>query len=457
MLESRAAQSTDGPSLLPSHRSVLASAAMLGVATVLVKLVALAKDWMVARQIGAGDELDAFLVAFIIPSFGVTVLGQSFALAFVPTYLRVHAQQSAAAAARLVGTVALGGFVALVGLALVLALAAPYLLHLVGSSFDDAKLALTVTMFYLLAPVLVAGGLSSIFAAVLNAHEHFRVTALAPLTLVGSTVTVFWLFQERFGIYALAGGLLLGFTLECCVLAIAVIRLRLIAWPAGRLHPQLGHVGSQYAPVVVGSLLMSSSAVVDQSMAASLGSGTVSVLDYGNKIVALVLTIVAVSLSTVLFPRFSRLIAEGRWGELKRTLYAYATGILLASIPVVALLAFFAEPMIRLLFERGKFTAETTHAVSLVQMYLSLQVPFYILVMLGFRVLAAMDCNQIALRIGAMNLVLNVCGNYLFMQWLGVNGIALSTSLVYATAMVVTLAAIHFKMAEGRARTPGAS
>ena len=61
---------------------------------------------------------------------------------------------------------------------------------------------------------------------------------------------------------------------------------------------------------------MSSSLVIDQSMAASLGSGSVSVLNYGNKIVALVLGMVAVSLSTVLFPRFSRLIAEGRMTDL---------------------------------------------------------------------------------------------------------------------------------------------
>ncbi|HEV3137238.1 MAG TPA: hypothetical protein VGZ26_05025, partial [Pirellulales bacterium] len=66
---------------MATNRRVLASAALLGGATVLVKLFALARDWLVARQFGASDEVDAFLVAFLIPSFAVAVLAHSFAAA----------------------------------------------------------------------------------------------------------------------------------------------------------------------------------------------------------------------------------------------------------------------------------------------------------------------------------------------------------------------------------------
>ena len=84
--------------LVAGHWRVLTSAALLGVATVVVKLAALAKDWQVAKLFGAGDDLDAFLIAFMIPSYGVAVLGHSFAAAFVPAYLQVHDRQSPAAA-----------------------------------------------------------------------------------------------------------------------------------------------------------------------------------------------------------------------------------------------------------------------------------------------------------------------------------------------------------------------
>jgi putative peptidoglycan lipid II flippase len=309
-----------------------------------------------------------------------------------------------------------------------------------------------------MAGVLVVSGTSSILAAVLNAHEHFAVTALAPVAVPVSMVLGFWLLQDRFGIYALAGGTLAGFVIECKLLAFAAWRLGLVGWPRWTWPDgSLAHVGSQYWPVLVGSLLMTSSAVVDQSMAASLSSGAVSILSYGGKVVALVLSMVAASLATVLFPRFSRIIASGDWNELSQTMRAYTVSVVLGSIPVVAALAILAEPMIRLLFEHGAFTLENTVAAAGVQAWLALQVPFYVLAMLGARVLSAMDANQIVLRIGALNLGMNVAGNYILMRWFGVNGIAMSTSLMYLVAAVVTLAAVRARTAESGGGTSPAT
>ena len=429
------------------HRRVLSAAAMLGGATVLAKLAALAKDWLVARQLGAGDELDAYLVAFLIPSYAVVVLAHSFASAFVPTYIRVWQQQGLATAQRLTSRVLAAGALGLVIVTLVLLATARFVLPMVGMGFDAAKLSLTLALFYPLAGVVIAAGLSAMLAAVLNAHERFVAAAVAPMAIPLGTLVVFWMYEDRFGVHALAAGTTAGFVAELCILAVAVSRCGLLVWPRfGWLEGELRHVGSQYVPVALGGLLMSSSLVVDQAMAASLGSGQVSIFSYGGKIVAVVLTAVAVSLSTVLFPRFSRMIAAGRQRELKRIVRWYAKMIVLAAIPVVALLALFSEPLVRLLFQRGAFTPETTAAVTGVQLWLLPQIPFYILAMLGARVLSALDGNQIVLRIGALNLVVNVSGNYVLMQWFGVNGIAMSTSLVYAIAAAATLLAIRLKL-----------
>lgn len=431
------------------HRRVLSSAAMWGGATVLVKLAALAKDWLVARQLGAGDELDAYLVALLIPSYAVVVLAHSFASAFLPTYIRVWQRQGLARARSLVGRVLAIGATALVIVTLVLVATEKYLLPIVGLGFDAAKLSLTLSLFYPLAGVVIASGLSAIFAAVLNAHERFAATAMAPMAIPLGTLTVFWMYQDRAGVHALAYGTTAGFAAELGILGLVVWQRGLLAWPRfGPLDGEVRHVGSQYLPVALAGLLMSSSLVVNQAMAASIGSGQVSVLNYGSKIVAVVLGAVAVSLSTVLFPRFSRMIAAGRFRELKLTFGWYARLIVLASIPGVTLLAIFSEPLVRLLFQRGAFTSETTAAVTGVQLWLLPQIPFYVLAMLGARVLSALDGNPLVLWIGALSLVVNVTGNYVLMRWFGVNGIAMATSLVYVVATAATLAAIRLKLAE---------
>jgi putative peptidoglycan lipid II flippase len=431
-------------------RRLLAGAAMLGGMIVLVKLMAFAKDWMVALRFGASDELDAFLVALVVPSYAV-VVAQSFSLAFMPAYIRIWQRDGSAAAQGLTAGVLGGGLAVLVAVTLSLTAAAPLLLDAVASGFDSAKLALAVRLYYVLAALLVAGGLSAMFGAVLNAHERFGATALAPLALPTCTLAVFWLGRDRYGIYALAAGTLLGFLAECAILAIAMRLHGLLPWPTWRYSdPSTRRVARQYLSVATGSLLMSSSMVVDQSMAATLASGSVSILNYGNKIVALILGIVAVSLSTVLFPRFSKVIAQGDWPQLDRMLGGFWKLIFVYSVPAVVLLVVFSEPLMRLVFERGAFTPQTTAAASEVQRWLLPQIPFYIIVMVGFRLLSALDCSHIVLRIGALNLLLNVTGNYVFMHWFGVKGIAMSTSLVYMAATAATLAAVHFKLAEHR-------
>jgi putative peptidoglycan lipid II flippase len=437
------------PSPLATNRRVMASATLLGGTTVLVKLFALARDWLVARQFGASDEVDAFLVAFLIPSFAVAVLAHSFASAFVPSYIRASEQQGRFAARRLVSGALVAGSGILVLVTLLLAAAARWILPWIGMGFNSQKLALCESLFYVLLGILVVSGISAIFAAVLNSLEHFAATAIAPLAVSISSVAVFWALQDRWGIFALAVGTLLGFIVECLFLGFAMVRYRLLPWPRwDAVDRGLGHVGVQYLSVVAGCLLMSSSMVVGQAMAASLGSGNVSILNYANKIVALVLSVVAVSLSTVLFPRFSRMIAAGQWGDLNRTIRGYARLILVASVPAVALLVVFSEPLVRLLFERGAFSPQTTSAVAKVQICLLFQLPFYVLAMLGSRLLSALDANRTVLRISAMNLALNVGGNYLFMHWYGVAGIALSTSLVYVVASMAIFVAIHFKLRE---------
>ena len=102
------------------------------------------------------------------------------------------------------------------------------------------------------------------------------------------------------------------------------------------------------------------------------------------------------------------------------------------------------------MFERGAFTPETTAAVSEVQRWLLPQIPFYVLVMVGYRLLSALDGNALLLRIGALNLFMNVTGNLVFMHWFGVKGIAMSTSLVYVVATLATFTAIRIKLAEVR-------
>lgn len=432
-----------------AERRILRNATLLGGGTVLVKLMALAKDWLVARRFGAGDDLDAYLVALLIPSFAVAVVAHSFGPALLPAYVRCGKRHGAEAARRLATAVLLAAIALLVIATLTIILASPILLRSLGSGFDEGKLALAQALLYRMAIVLLASGISAVLGALLNAHEHFVATSLAALAVPAGMVVALLIASERSGIDALAWGTTLGFATESLILVVLALHKTLLAWPrTGAAGDHLQQVVHQYWPMLAGTLLMSSSMVVDQAMAASLGSGNVSVWNFAGKLVALVLAVVAASLSNALFPRFAHLITAGRWQELRRLLARFSRGVLLGSVPVVACLSLSGESLVRIVFERGAFTAETTAAVSQVQLWLFPQIPFYILAMIGSRLLSALNANGVVFFLAALNVVLNVGGNYVLMQWFGLRGIAMSTSIVYLATAAATLVAIRWKLKE---------
>ena len=109
----------------------------------------------------------------------------------------------------------------------------------------------------------------------------------------------------------------------------------------------------------------------------------------------------------------------------------YSALIFLVTVPITIGLVLFSHPLVRILFERGAFSAEDTKVVSGVQTFLSMQIPFYMLGTFGVRLLSALKKNVILAVISGVNAALNITLNYVLMRSMGVAGIALSTSLVY--------------------------
>ena len=105
-------------------------------------------------------------------------------------------------------------------------------------------------------------------------------------------------------------------------------------------------------------------------------------------------------------------------------------------IPLVLLLVFFSEPIVSILFERGAFSTQDTSLVSNIQIYYFLQIPFYVLVLLMMRLISSLKANRWLMLVASINFILNVVLNYVFMRWMGVAGIALSTSIVYVISFI---------------------
>jgi putative peptidoglycan lipid II flippase len=414
---------------------IFAAAVMIAGLASLVKVASIAKEMLIARRYGTGAALDAFYVAFLLPSFFSGIIASSCNGAFIPTYLEVRASEGSQAAHRLFSSAAFFNVVMLIGVSLTLAIAQGRLLPLIGSSFGPNELALARLLLLISFGSLLFTGLSSLWRAVLNAHESFALPALSPMMNPVLITILLLARQSIWGVYALAAGIVLGAAAELVVLGCGLRRLGLPIIPRWYgLDGPIRQVLAQTAPLIVGSVLLGSSTLVDQSMAAMLGSGSVSALNYANKVIPMLLNIGTSSLSMAVLPRLSSLSANRDWAGMRQLLSAYTRVTIIVTVPLMTILILYSEPVVTLFFQGGAFTRQDTQLVARVQSLLCLEVPFYAVAMLFVNAISALKRNHILMLGTTISVTMNIALNYLLMKTLGLPGIALSTAGVYATA-----------------------
>jgi putative peptidoglycan lipid II flippase len=426
------------------NRKIFRATAVLTAVSSLVLVASTAKELAVANYFGRSDALDAFLIAYVLPAFVVNIVAGSFNSAVIPTYIEVRETEGREAAQQLFSSAITWSLGLLAAVGVLLAVLAPYYLPLLGSRFSASKLLLTRHLLYVLLPLVVMSALTVNWTAVLNAGEKFALPAilpaLVPLAALGSLVAL----RKLWGIYALAVGTVAGTVLQTAALAWTArahgVRLR-PHWYG--LDVRLRQVIGQYAPKVAGALLMGTSDLVDQSMAAMLQPGSVAALNYARKIVSVLVVVGAIPIGTASLPYFSEMVAKGDWDSCRHTLRTYAGLIALVTVPLTAGLVVFARPLIHAVFERGAFSARDTAVVSRVEAWLALQIPFYVLASMGVRVVSALKRNALLMTFAAVSAVLNVVLNLLLMKRYGVAGIALSTSIVYLVSCTLIFASLY--------------
>jgi len=414
------------------NRRIFMAAATVGSMTLLVKAVAMLKEMAVARAFGTSVSLDAYLLAFAVPSFAISVVSGSFNAALVPTFIEVRDPEGHDAAQRLFSNATCWSMGLLGMVAMVLALTAPAVLGIVAGRLEGPALDLARTLYLLFLPVVIINGLAANWAGILNASERFWLAAVSPAMPSLAAIASLMLFGSRWGILALLIGFVGGSVLQLAGLALGLNRQGISVLPRWHgMTPATRQVIHQYAPTVAGGILMSSTSLFDQTMASWLGSGSVATLNYAYKIVALVNGICVMALGTAVLPYFSRMSAERDWAGIRRTLGTYVRLLVVTTVPLALLLAVFSQPLVRVLFEGGAFSAEDSRRVALAQSLLALQIPFYALGILHVRLISSLKANRLLFWGTCISVVVNVGMNLLFMRWLGVAGIALSTSTVY--------------------------
>lgn len=421
--------------------------------TASAKVAALLKDSLVASQFGNGAELDAFLLALVVPGFLISVAAGTLPAALTPTYIAIR-EQNGVDAARELARAALAPMTRWLTLLAVVASIAS-----LGYAYMPSENLATTTRESLpwlavwMAPYTLLQGVCASWSGLLAAERRYAVSALAPIAQPLAMALAILIGGSSLGVGILVVGLLAGTAVQGAILVYAMRRVQLptFVWRATRdvsstTRLALSRVRTQYVPAVAGTVLMSATTVVDHTMATWLPAGSISALGFGTKLSSVMMSVGAIALSTTLLPHFSEMVAREEWAGIRRVVRRVALVILATTIPVTIIGVFAGESIVRLLFQRGAFTAAETVIVAKVQSAYLLQLPVHLLGILYVRLISSLQANRLLTIGSAVNLTVNIGLNVVFMRWFGVAGIALSTAGVYAVSCAYLAVAAHRRL-----------
>jgi putative peptidoglycan lipid II flippase len=412
------------------------STAIFALATGLSRILGLVREVVAAYYFGAAGKINAFTVAFQVPNLVRSLVADAaLSSAFVPVFSELLEKGERKRAWRVASTLfwlMLLGLGALTALFIVIA---PLIIAPFGNPGGDRALAIGLSR--VLFPIVALLGISGVIVGILNSYEHFTVPALTPVfwnvaIIVGLVIGVPHAHTIDGKLYVYAISIVVGTVIQV-LLPLPWLRGRdgslqmVVDWR----DPAVRRVFTLMVPVTIGLGLINFNLVVDSLFASRLIDPNLapSAIDKAFRVYMLPQGMFSVAVATVLFPSLSRLAARGDTDGFRHMVGLGLRQIAFLLVPASVLSAVLAEPIIRLLYQRGEFGPHQTPVVAGALAAFAAGLTFNGTMLLLNRAFFSLQSPWIPTAVALGNLALNAALDAVFYRF-GTWGIPLATTVV---------------------------
>lgn len=403
------------------------------------RILGLVREQVLASLFGASHAMDAYVIAFRVPSLLRDLFAEgAMSAAFVPTFTRHLVTEGKPSAWRL-GNNAMNALLVGTGILVVLGIvfAEPLVRLLTAEDFArvPGKLALTVTLARIMLPLLTLVALAAAAMGMLNSLQQFFLPALSPAMFNVVTILVALTVVPFAGTIGLAPITLIA--LSTLLGGVAQLGLQLpLLWREGfRWRPRLDwdDAGLRRILVLMGPGTLGLAAtqlnLVINQLLATREAGAPSWLTYAFRIMYLPIGLFGVSIGTAVLPAISRQLAARDHHAARRTIADGLSLMMMLNVPATLGLIVLAVPIVRLLFERGRFTPSDTAATAGALQLYAVGLLGYAIVRIITPAFYALGRNRTPVVVSVATVGLSIVLNVTLMAWIGFRGLALGTSL----------------------------
>ncbi len=408
------------------------------ICTMLFKLLGFVREIVLSYFFGTSYISDAYLISQTIPGVIFEFVGVGVTTCFIPIYLKIKKDKSNEKADKFTNSITTLVLAFALLAILVVTIFAPYVVHIFASGFTGETLDLASLFTRICVLSLIFSSFVYVYSSYLQANEIFMPASFS--AVVCSAVIILSIIigaKTNILVMSIGSCLAVGFRLFFIIPSSRKngLKTKLVFSFKDRYVSEFFKL---MIPVILGTSINEINTLVDRTIASNTAVGGISALTYANSMIQLIIGGIVQSITTVIYPKITSAIHEGEYKKAVSVFNTIANLLMYILIPMTFGIALFGRPIISILFERGEFDESALSMTSEAFIFYGLGLCFIGIRELLTRVFYSCEDTKTPMVNSSIGLVLNVILNILLSQWIGLNGLAIATSIsAFVTAILL--------------------
>jgi len=402
--------------------------------TMLSRILGLGRTAIIASFFGATALTDAYFSAFKIANLFRQLLGEgALGTVFIPVYNDKVKEVGEVEARRLMFSILNFLFLFLIVIFSISLLFSREIIELTVQGYPIETKILASKLLKIMSVYIVFIGMSGMICAILNNYRKFAVASSTAIYFNLAIIVSAIYFKDRYGIYALCIGVVIGGLLQFLVVLPSFFKLiKTYKFTFDYKDPSLKLIFVMLIPMLVGVFAKQFNVVIDQFFASYLNEGGVSALENATRIYNLPLGVFGISIATVVYPSLSRAVSNNENIKAKESIEMGLKLLMFLVIPSVIALTFLSEEIVRIILEHGNFDKNAVKITSEALAYYSIGLFFYTANHIMNRVFYSKKNTKDPVKYSIISIIINIILNFILIKTMAHKGLALATAIASA-------------------------
>lgn len=428
-------------------RNLAKSALIIMILTLFTKFLGFLREALIASTFGASMETDTFFIAITATSLVTVFITKAISTTFIPVISEIESNEGMEG--KIEHTNNIINVIFIISIILVIGGygATTFIIRLVARGFTGEQFTLAVKLTRIGLPMILFGGIIGVFTGYLESEEKFIFSSLTRVPINLFYIFFLLFLSNELGIEGLMVFAVIGMASQFLILILG-------AKCSGYKYMFIFDLKNKYIkkiislsfPIFIGVAIDDINVIIDRTLASNLVSGSISALNYADKLKELILGVFVAAITTVIFPLLSRKANNDNINEFKKIMDYGINIILIIIVPATVGLIVLSTPIVEIAFQRGQFNPRATIMTSQALMFYSIGLISMAIKSLLNMVYYSLQDTRTPMINAGISVAFNIVLNLILIKYMDHSGLALATSISTTITMLLLLFGLEKKI-----------